>query len=78
MAAKRKNDPVMPIPSTRDGKYSARNPLVVQPKKTAIPIPRPRMCSGKISASHTHTAMLRKVCIDSTNAATRRRITTAE
>ncbi|CAG7588226.1 hypothetical protein E143388_02973 [Rhodococcus opacus] len=28
---------------------------MVQPKKTEIPIPRPRMCSGKISASpHPH------------------------
>ena len=46
-----------------------------QPKNTAIPIARPRICSGKISASHTQTAMLRKVCIDSTNAVIKMRIT---
>lgn len=55
MTANMKNDPVKPISLTSDGKNSARIPLVVQPKKTEIPIPRPRMCSGKISASHTHT-----------------------
>src|SRR3954466_9791992 len=51
MAANRKNTPVIPIPSTSEGKNSARNPFVVHPKSTAMPIPRPRMCSGKISAT---------------------------
>jgi hypothetical protein len=40
-----------------------KKPFVAHPKITAMPIPRPRMCSGKISASQTHTATLRKDCI---------------
>jgi hypothetical protein len=59
MAAKMKNTPLIWIASTSAGKNSARNPFVVHPKNTATPIPRPRMCSGKTSASDTHTATLR-------------------
>ena len=70
ITANRKKVPI-PNAASSDGTYSARSPLMNQPKNTAIPIARPRICSGKISASHTQTATLRKVCIDSTNAVIR-------
>ena len=44
-----KNVPVMPTASTIDRKYSDRNPLEIQSAKTETPIPKPRMCCGKIS-----------------------------
>ena len=66
-----KKHPVMPTPETRDGKKSASTPLVPQPKNTEMPMPKPRMCSGKISASQTHTATFKKVCMDITKATTK-------
>ena len=40
-----------------------------------MPMARPRIASGKISASHTQMAMLRNDCIDSTNRNTSTAIT---
>src|SRR6476646_9162573 len=57
MIANRKKVP-SPSAFSSVGTYSASSPLTNQPKNTAMPIARPRISSGKISASHTQMAML--------------------
>ena len=65
--AREQEEGAHPQRAQQRGTYRASSPLTNQPKNTAMPIARPRISSGKISASHTQTAMLRKDCIDSTN-----------